>query len=78
MNRAKTRKTRFLGCVILKPEQAEMARLLLHLESEGWLYVAVVLDMYSGRVVGWSMQSNMTSQLVADALMMSVWRRGKA
>lgn len=45
--------------------------------AEGWLYVAVVLDLYSRRVVGWSMQSSMTSQLVADALMMAVWRRGK-
>jgi len=45
--------------------------------AEGWLYVAVVLDLYSRRVVGWSMQAGMTSQLVADALMMAVWRRGK-
>ena len=45
--------------------------------AEGWLYVAVVLDLYSRRVVGWSMQSSMTTQLVADALMMAVWRRGK-
>ena len=45
--------------------------------AEGWLYVAVVLDLYSRRVVGWSMQSSMTSQLVSDALMMAVWRRGK-
>ena len=35
--------------------------------AEGWLYVAVVLDLYSRRIVGWSMQSSMTSQLVADA-----------
>jgi putative transposase len=45
--------------------------------AEGWLYVAVVLDLYSRRAVGWSMQSTMTSQLVADALMMAVWRRGR-
>lgn len=45
--------------------------------AEGWLYVAVVLDLYSRRVVGWSMQSAMTSQLVIDALMMAIWRRGK-
>ncbi len=45
--------------------------------AEGWLYVAVVLDLYSRRIVGWSMQSSMTSQLVADASMMAVWRRGK-
>lgn len=44
---------------------------------EGWLYVAVVMDLYSRRIVGWSMQTAMTSQLVADALMMAVWRRGR-
>jgi len=38
--------------------------------AEGWLYVAVVLDLYSRRVVGWSMQSHMTTQLITDALMM--------
>ena len=45
--------------------------------AEGWLYVAAVLDLYSRRIVGWSMQDGMTSQLVVDALMMAVWRRGK-
>ena len=39
--------------------------------------MAVVLDLYSRPIVGWSMQASMTSQLVADALMMAVWRRGK-
>ena len=43
--------------------------------GEGWLYIAVVLDLYSRRVVGWSMQQQMTSQLVTDALLMAVWRR---
>lgn len=43
---------------------------------EGWLYVAVVLDLFSRRVVGWAMQSSMTAQLVTDALLMAVWRRG--
>lgn len=45
--------------------------------AEGWLYVAVVLDLYSRRVIGWSMQPQMTTRLVADALVMAVWRRGK-
>ena len=45
--------------------------------AEGWLYLAVVLDLYSRRVIGWSMKPEMTSQLVADALMMAIWRRGK-
>lgn len=45
--------------------------------AEGWLFLAVVLDLFSRRVVGWSMQEQMTSQLVMDALTMALWRRGK-
>ena len=44
---------------------------------EGWLYVAVVIDLFSRRVVGWSMSATMTAQLVTDALLMAIWRRGK-
>jgi putative transposase len=42
---------------------------------EGWLYLAVVLDLFSRKIVGWSMQSLMTKQIVLDALLMAVWRR---
>lgn len=45
--------------------------------AEGWLFVAAVLDLYSRKVVGWSMNAQMTAQLVIDALMMAIWRRGK-
>lgn len=45
--------------------------------AEGWLYVAVALDFYARCIVGWSMQESMPSQLMADALMMAVWRRGR-
>ena len=45
--------------------------------AEGWLYVAAVVDLFSRRVVGWSMQATMTAQLVTDALVMAIWRRGK-
>ena len=45
--------------------------------AQGWLYVAVVIDLYSRKIVGWSMSASMTSTLVIDALMMAVWRRGK-
>jgi putative transposase len=45
--------------------------------AEGWLYVAAVLDLFSRRVVGWSMSATMTAQLVTDALVMAIWRRGK-
>ncbi len=42
---------------------------------EGWLYLAVVEDLYSRRVVGWSLADNMESRLVVDALEMAVTRR---
>ena len=45
--------------------------------AEGWLYVAAVVDLFSRRMVGWSMQTAMTAQLVTDALVMAIWRRGK-
>ncbi|MGO9700280.1 MAG: IS3 family transposase [Xanthobacteraceae bacterium] len=45
--------------------------------AEGWLYVAAVVDLFSRRVVGWSMSTAMTAQFVTDALVMAIWRRGK-
>ncbi len=45
--------------------------------AEGWLYVACVIDLFSRRAVGWSMSAQMTAQLVTDALVMAIWRRGK-
>ena len=61
----------------MQPNQKWVADFTYIWTAEGWLYVAVVLDLYSRRAVGWSMQASMTSQLVADALMMAVWRRGR-
>lgn len=59
------------------PNQKWVADFTYLWTAEGWLYVAVVLDLYSRRAVGWSMQPHMTTQLVTDALMMAIWRRGK-
>ena len=42
---------------------------------EGWLFLAVVLDLYSRQVVGWSMLPRMQSDLVLQALLDAVWRR---
>lgn len=42
---------------------------------EGWLYLAVVLDLFSRIVVGWSMKATLERDLVLDALLMAVWRR---
>jgi transposase InsO family protein len=52
-------------------------RLHLHLDSRGMALCAVVIDLFSRRAVGWSMNATMTSQLVTDALFMAIWRRGK-
>ena len=43
--------------------------------EEGWLYLAVVMDLYSRMVVGWALSERMTAQLVIDALQMAIWRR---
>lgn len=43
--------------------------------QEGWLYLAVVIDLCSRKVVGWSMSSRMKAQLVCDALTMALWQR---
>lgn len=43
--------------------------------DEGWLYLAVVLDLFSRQVVGWSMSERMTADLVCDALKMAVFKR---
>jgi putative transposase len=42
---------------------------------EGWLYLAVVLDLFSRQVIGWSMRSRIDSELAINALLMAVWRR---
>jgi putative transposase len=43
--------------------------------EEGWLFLAVVIDLFSRRIVGWSMQDNMRSEIVIDALEMAWFRR---
>lgn len=42
---------------------------------EGWLYLAVVMDLYSRKIIGWSMKSTLAKEIVLDALLMAVWRR---
>ena len=43
--------------------------------AEGWLYLAVVIDLYARKVVGLSMGTRMKAQLVCDALTMAIWQR---
>lgn len=60
-----------------RPNQKWVADFTYIWTAEGWLYVAAVIDLFSRRVVGWSMSDGMTAQLVTDALTMAIWRRGK-
>lgn len=46
--------------------------------QEGWLYLAVILDLGSRRIVGWSLSDRMTSELVCDALKAAYWQRKPA
>jgi putative transposase len=61
-----------------QPNQKWLADFTYIWTAEGWLYVAVVLDLFSRRAVGWSMKADRDASLVMDALMMAVWRRCKA
>ena len=43
--------------------------------DEGWLYLAIVLDLFNREVIGWSLKPRMTTEIVTDALMMAWFRR---
>jgi putative transposase len=57
------------------PNQKWVADITYIATEEGWLYLAAVLDLYSRRIVGWSMASRLTSKLVKDALKLAVAQR---
>ena len=60
---------------VAAPDQAWVGDITYVWTSEGWLYLCVVIDLYSRKVVGWSMGSRMKAQLVCDALTMAIWQR---
>lgn len=60
------------------PNQAYAADITYIHTREGWLYLAVVIDLFSRKIVGWSMSSRMTASLVCDALRMAIWQRKPA
>lgn len=57
------------------PDQAWVTDITYIRTWQGWLYLAVVLDLYARKVVGWSMKPTLARELVLDALLMAVWRR---
>lgn len=59
------------------PDKAWVSDTTFIPSRQGWLYLAVVIDLYSRQVLGWAMGERNNAQLVQDALTMAVWRRGK-
>jgi len=57
------------------PDQKWVSDITYVWTDEGWLYLAVVLDLFSRKVLGWAMAARMTATLVCDALTMALWRR---
>ena len=58
-----------------EPNQSWVTDITYIRTHEGWLYLAVVVDLFSRQVVGWSMGSRIDTSLVLDALLMALWRR---
>jgi putative transposase len=57
------------------PDRAYVSDITYLWTQEGWLYLAVVIDLFSRKVVGWSISSRMQAGLVCDALKMALWQR---
>jgi len=60
---------------VAEPDKVYASDITYIWTQEGWLYLAVVIDLYSRKVVGWSISSRMKAQLVCDALSMAIWLR---
>lgn len=60
---------------VAEPNQSWVTDITYIRTQEGWLYLAVVVELFSRQVVGWSMGSRIDTSLVLDALLMALWRR---
>lgn len=58
-----------------KPDEKYVSDITYIWTTEGWLYLAVVMDLYSRMVVGWAMSERMTAKLVCEAMTMALWKR---
>jgi transposase InsO family protein len=60
---------------VAEPDRVYCSDITYIWTNEGWLYLAVVLDLFSRQIVGWSMSNRITKKLVLDAFFMAVWHR---
>jgi len=63
---------------VAHPNQWWVSDIIYVKTYEGFLFVAVVMNLYARNIVGWSMSSRMTDDLVLSALTMAYWRRKQA
>jgi transposase InsO family protein len=61
-----------------EPDKVYVSDITYLWTNEGWLYLAVIIDLFSRQVVGWSLSSRMTKELVMNALRMAYWQRKPA
>jgi transposase InsO family protein len=59
-----------------KPNQFWVADITYIYTQEGWLYLSTIMDLYSRKIVGWSMENRITQELVSEALHMAI-KQGK-
>ena len=57
------------------PDQVYVSDITYIRTQEGWLYLAIVLDLYSRKIVGWALKERLTADLVIDAFLQAVWSR---
>ena len=58
-----------------KPNRVYASDITYIWTKEGWIYLTIILDLFSRRIVGWSLNNRIDKKLVMDALIMAVWRR---
>ncbi len=63
---------------VKKPNKVWVSDITYVWTREGWLYLAVVLDLFSRQIVGWTMSNRINRKLVMNALRMAIWRRRPA
>jgi transposase InsO family protein len=61
-----------------KPNEKYVGDITYLWTQEGWLYLAIVIDLFSRKVVGWTIKKHMRASLVNEALLMAIWQRKPA
>ncbi len=58
-----------------KPDKVWVTDITYIRTYQGWLYLTIVMDLFSRKIIGWSMKPTLAKEIVLDALLMAIWRR---